>query len=280
MSELLIVGGLTIDHFADGRSGPGGSVLHAGLAAVQEGVAPTFLAVAGDEPEARDGLARLAALGELIHQPAPATTTYRHEEKAGRRVLVFEAATASIDPAVGRRAGIPRVALFAPIAGELSAAAVDELRRDLRPERSVLLIQGWLRRLEIGSPVLPLPLDAVATDLWATFAAADAIVVSTEDLAEAPENPFAQAAALRTRIGPGPILVLTLGAAGYLLDDPGTDRLVATMPRRVVEGVPTVGAGDTFGAALAIHLSRGEDATSAAEAATERVIRVLEARPS
>ncbi|MEO6294709.1 MAG: PfkB family carbohydrate kinase [Candidatus Limnocylindria bacterium] len=280
MSELLIVGGLTIDHFADGRSAPGGSVLHAGLAAVQEGVTPTFLAVAGDEPEAREGLARLAALGELIHQPAPATTTYRHEEKAGRRVLVFEAATASIDPAVGRRAAIPRVALFAPIAGELSAAAVDELRRDLRPERSVLLIQGWLRRLEIGSPVLPLPLDAVATDLWVTFAAADAIVVSTEDLAEAPENPFAQAAALRTRIGPGPILVLTLGAAGHLLDDPGTDRLVATMPRRVVEGVPTVGAGDIFGAALAIHLSRGEDATSAAEAATERVIRMLEARPS
>lgn len=280
MSELLIVGGLTIDHFADGRSAPGGSVLHAGLAAVQEGVTLTVLAVAGDEPEAREGLARLAALGELIHQPAPATTTYRHEEKAGRRVLVFEAATASIDPAVGRRAGIPRVALFAPIAGELSAAAVGEFRRDLRPELSVLLIQGWLRRLEIGSPVLPLPLDEVATDLWATSAAADAIVVSTEDLAEAPENPFAQAAALRTRIGPGPILVLTLGAAGYLLDDPGTDRLVATMPRRVVEGVPTVGAGDTFGAALAIHLSRGEDATSAAEAATERVIRVLEARPS
>jgi sugar/nucleoside kinase (ribokinase family) len=280
MSELLIVGGLTIDHFADGHSAPGGSVLHAGLAAVREGVAPTILAVAGDEPEARDGLARLAALGELLHQPAPATTTYRHEEKAGRRVLVFEAATATIDPAVGRRAGIPRVALFAPIAGELSAAAVDELRRDLGPERTVLLIQGWLRRLEIGSPVLPLPLDAVAADLWATFAAADAIVVSTEDLAEAPEDPFAQAAALRVRIGPGPVLVLTLGTEGYLLDDPETDRLVATMPRRVVQGVPTVGAGDTFGAALAVHLSRGEGAALAAEAATERVIQVLEARRS
>jgi sugar/nucleoside kinase (ribokinase family) len=50
------------------------------------------------------------------------------------------------------------------------------------------------------------------------------------------------------------------------------------MPRRVVEGVPMVGAGDTFGAALAIHLARGADAATAATAATERVIRVLEER--
>ena len=280
MSELLIVGGLTIDRFADGRSAPGGSVLHAGLAAVEEGAAVTFLTVAGDEPEAVEGLARLAELGTLIHQPAVSTTTYRHDESEGRRVLVYDATTPLIDPTLAGEIEPPRVALLAPIADELSAAGVDTLRAVLRPACTVLLIQGWLRRLDLGSPVHPLPLDSLSAELWATFSGADAIVVSTEDLAEAPEDPFAQAAALRARLGPGPVLVLTLGTEGYLLDDPAADRLVATMPRVVVEGVPTVGAGDTFGAALAVHLSRGDDVTAAARAATERVIRVLDARGS
>ena len=280
MSELLIVGGLTVDRFADGRSAPGGSVLHAGLAAVQEGAAVTFLTVAGDEPEALEGLARLAGLGTLIRQRAATTTTYRHGEKDGRRVLVYDSATSPIDPTRAGEIGPPQVALLAPIADELSAASVDTLRAELRPACTVLLIQGWLRRLEPGSPVHPLPLGSVAPELWATFSRADAIVVSTEDLAETPEDPFAQAAALRARLGPGPVLVLTLGPEGYLLDDPAADRLVATMPRRVVEGVPTVGAGDTFGAALAVHLSRGDDVTTAARSATERVIRVLDGRRS
>lgn len=280
MSELLIVGGLTIDHFANGRSAPGGSVLHAGLAAVQEWVVPTFLTVAGDEPEAREGLARLAALGDLVHQSATATTTYRHQEKAGRRVLVYEAATSPIDPAALHGLAAAEVALLAPIADELSAQAVHLLRRDLRPRYAVMLIQGWLRHLELGSAVHPLPLHEVPDELWDAFGAADAIVVSTEDLAEVPEDPFAQAIALRARVGQRPVLVLTLGTEGYVLDDPTTDRLVAMVPRRVVEGVPMVGAGDTFGAAFALHLARGENAATAAEAACERVIRVLEARRS
>ena len=53
----------------------------------------------------------------------------------------------------------------------------------------------------------------------------------------------------RARSGPHPLLVLTLGEQGYLLDDPAADQVVASVPRRVVEGVPMVGAGDTFGAA-------------------------------
>lgn len=278
MTELLIVGGLTVDRFADGSSAPGGSVLHAGLAAVGEGVRPTLLTVAGDEPEARNGLARLAGLGQLIHQPAPATITFGHQEKSGRRVLVYEAASATIDPAVAGDAGTPRVALLAPIADELPPTAVEALRGRLRPTCTVMLIQGWLRKLEIGSPVHPLSLDEVPSELWTAFATAQAIVVSTEDLAEAPEDPFAQAAALRHRLGPDPVLVLTLGAEGYLLDDPAADRLVATMPRRVIEGVPTVGSGDTFGAALAIQLSRGAEVAAAAAAGAERVIRMLEGR--
>ena len=280
MTELLIVGGLTVDRFANGTSAPGGSVLHAGLAAVEEGVRPTFLTVAGDEPEARTGLARLADMGRLFHQPSPTTVTYRHDESGPRRVLVFDAGSAPIDATTAKQVEAPGVALLAPIADELAPSVVDEMRAALRPRWTVMLIQGWLRRLVVGEPVHPLTLDAVSSAAWKTFGAADAVVVSTEDLAEAPEDPFAQAAALRERLGPGPVLVVTLGPQGYLLDDPSADRLVASVPRRVVEGVPMVGAGDTFGAALALHLARGDVPLAAADAATERVIRVLERRRS
>ena len=98
MTEVLIVGGLTVDRFVDGSLAPGGSVLHSGLAAASDGAALTMLTVAGDEPAARDGLARLASIGELVHQPAGSTTVYRHEERDGVRVLVLEARTDPIRP--------------------------------------------------------------------------------------------------------------------------------------------------------------------------------------
>jgi len=277
MNELLIVGGLTVDRFVDGTSAPGGSVLHSGRAAVAEGARPAILTVAGDEPEARDGLAQLREFADVIAQPSPSTTTYGHEEEAGRRVLVLEAVSAPMS-ATDTMPEPPPVALLGPIAAELPASTIAALETTVRARCTVMLIQGWLRHLVIGEPVRPLALDHVPDELWTAFGSADAIVVSTEDLAEAPEDPFTQAAAVRERIGAGPVLVLTLGAEGYLLDDPSTDRLIASVPRRVIEGVPMVGAGDTFGAALAIHLGRSNDPIRAADAATEAVIRMLEAR--
>ena len=83
---------------------------------------------------------------------------------------------------------------------------------------------------------------------------------------------------LHQGLGPGPLLVLTLGSEGYLLDDPTADRVDASVPRRVVEGVPMVGAGDTFGATLAVQLGAGATPAAAAVAATDAVIRMLEAR--
>jgi sugar/nucleoside kinase (ribokinase family) len=278
MPSLLIVGGLTVDRFADGSRAPGGSVLHAGLAAAAEGATITILTVAGGEPEARAGLDRLATLGSVMCRTASATTTYAHGEVDGLRVLTLEAASEPIDPAALDGRGPFDVALMAPIADELPASVVEALRRTARPRRTVFLIQGWLRRLVPGEPVRALSVDEVPEELWRIFGTADAVVVSTEDLVADPADPFTQAVAVRAHLGPRPILVLTLGADGYLLDDPATDRVVASVPRRVVLGVPAVGAGDTFGAALAIHLARGDDAATAAAAATDRVIAVLEAR--
>jgi len=276
MNDLLIVGGLTIDRFPDGTSAPGGSVIHAGRAAAADGARLTILTVAGDEPEAAIGLRQLAELGDLIHQRAPSTVTYGHSEVHGRRVLTLLAGAGPIAPPA--LVDPPDVALLAPIADELPAASLAALRDAARPRLTVLLIQGWLRRLAIGEPARPLALDEVPSTTWEAFAAADAIVVSTEDLAESPEDPFVEAAGVRGKIGPHPILVLTLGEQGYLLDDPASDHVVAFVPRRVVEGVPMVGAGDTFGANLAIQLGLGAAPADAAAAATDGVIRMLEGR--
>jgi sugar/nucleoside kinase (ribokinase family) len=277
MPSILIVGGLTIDRFADGRRAPGGSVIHAGLAAVADGAEVAALTVAGPEPEADEGRARLGALGTLHASAAPATTTYAHGEVDGRRTLVLEAAGDRVpgDPSV---VGRPDVVLFAPIADELTAGAVAAICEAADPGVTAFLIQGWLRHLAVGDVARPLRLDAVPDDVWRTFAAGDLVVVSNEDLAEAPDDPFALAAALRTRIGPRPVLVVTLGPEGYLLDDPRADRITATVPRRVVRGVPTVGAGDTFGVVMALRLAAGAPPTAAADAGTDAVIGLLESR--
>ncbi len=276
MTRLLIVGGLTIDRFADGTSGPGGAVIHAGRAAADDRVPLTILTVAGDEPEAADGLAQLAELGDLIHQRAPSTITYGHAEVDGRRQLTFLRGAAPIAPPT--LADPPDVALLAPIADELPASAIVAVRDAARPRVTVLLLQGWLRSLRIGKPVRPMGLDEIPAVTWEAFGAADAVVVSTEDLPDAPGDPSDSMARLRERLGSRPVIVLTLGEGGYLLDDPSADGVVRSAPGRVVEGVSTVGAGDTFGVALATRLAQGAEAAVAATAATDRVIRMLESR--
>jgi sugar/nucleoside kinase (ribokinase family) len=276
MTRLLIVGGLTIDRFADGSATPGGAVIHAGRAAADDGVPVTILTVAGDEAEAAEGLAQLAELGELIHQRAPSTITYGHAELDGRRELTFLAGAAPIAPPI--LADPPDVALLAPIADELPPAAIPAVRDAARPRLMVLLLQGWLRELRVGEPVRPVGLDDVPPATWEAFAGADAVVVSSEDLAEAPRDRFDMTARLRELLGPRPIIVLTLGSGGYVLDDPAADGMAASAPGHVVEGVSTVGAGDTFGVALAMELARGAGADLAASAATDRVIRMLESR--
>jgi sugar/nucleoside kinase (ribokinase family) len=276
--SLLIVGGLTIDRFADGTRAAGGSVLHAGLAAAAEGAQLTFLTVAGEEPEARAGLERLERYGRLLRQPSPATTTYRHEQSDGRRVLFYESAAEPIDVEAPDDLGRFDVVLIAPIADELPPGSIERIRTVTGTGLTVLLIQGWLRALRIGRPAEARRLSDLPAAVWAELGTADAVVVSSEDFAGEAPDPFAQAASLRRHLGPRPILLLTLATDGYLLDDPAADRVVASVPRTVVDGVPAVGAGDTFGAALAVHLARGDAPAAAAEAATERVIAVLESR--
>ncbi|MEX0625673.1 MAG: hypothetical protein WD402_03930 [Chloroflexota bacterium] len=238
--DLLVIGGLTVDRFADGSSAPGGSVLHIARAAVPRGLRVAVMTVAGPEPEARAGLDELRRVtARLDFSEAAATATFIHRDSPGGRRLRLERSGGPI-----RFAGIdshdtPSAILVAPIADEV---APDDLARlDDAPARGAIL-QGFLRSIAADGEVRPLPLSALSPRLIAQLSTFDLLVASREDLLGEAAEPSDQLAALRSCVGAGPQLVVTDGVHGVWME-----REHLPVPRRV-RGVPSVGAGDVFAA--------------------------------
>ena len=272
LHDLLIVGGLTVDHFGE-RSAAGGSVLHATRAAVHAGLRLAALTAAGSEPDALAGMAEIAASGRLLHQPAQTTIGFGHRETPAGRILTFESAGAPLSVSATQVDELrPAAVLFAPVAGEVGAATLTGSARSAwRPLRAAIL-QGWLRLLEAGKVVRPLALRALPPELIAALAELAVLVASREDLQADASHPQAQLAALRSAIGPGPTLVVTDGVEGAWFDaEEGMGHV--PVPFRV-DRVPTVGAGDAYAAILAVRLASGsvplrEAMADAAQAAAE-----------
>ena len=287
LADLLVVGGLTIDSFADGTSAPGGAVLHAGRAAAAAGLRTTVVTVAGPEPVAALGLAELGAFADLHVTDAPTTIRYRHRETDGARRLWLEADTTPIRLPAEPVQRLPTSAvLFAPVAREIPAPVL-QTWSNVRTRGAVL--QGWLRHGVLGEEVAPIAPDALTDDVVTTLASLDVLVASREDLKAAADTPVVQLKALRGRIGRGPLLVVTDGAEGVWIDMGNRPPHRVAAPSRV-EGVPTVGAGDAFAALFLAHLAgagptrpgqrpdtrRGRDA--AATYAMRAVAEMLESR--
>jgi sugar/nucleoside kinase (ribokinase family) len=200
----------------------------------------------------------------------PSSIQYEIWESGGHRrlTLLEEAADMPVsgDVIASFRAG---AVLLAPVAGELSAVTVIASRAS-----PVLVgaLQGWLRSLEPGKVVRPLPLASLPDDMLEALSHFDALVASEEDLAAMGADPIAQLVAVRRQVADRPLLVVTTGADGAWVDDAARGRHHLPAPRSV-EGVSTVGAGDTLAAMLAILLGVGHDgllaATDAVSAATE-----------
>jgi len=271
--DLLVIGGLTIDRFADGSAAPGGSVLHIARAAASRGVRVAILTVAGPEPEAQAALAELRQLVVDVEAgDADATATFSHHDTAQGRRLALERRGGRVAIAGSALLASADAVLVAPVAGEVSAAELTTLVSV--PVRAAIL-QGWLRSLDEGAEVRPLPLADLGSPAIAALSGFDLIVASREDLLAEARDPREQLHSLRRALGPGPALFVTDGTDGLWMDD-RTATLHLPVPRRVTTA-STVGAGDILAAFLAV----GDPAVAIeqrARVAMEVVAGILEER--
>jgi hypothetical protein len=239
--DLVLVGGLTVDTLPDGSSVAGGSVLHAARAAAGAGFRVGVVATAGPEPQVAEALAELRTRGLVEAQAVERSIGFEHRSVGGARQLRFLGGGAPL--AVAPVAVAARVALFAPVAGELDPELGGQ--RDVAERRGAIL-QGWLRRLVPGEAVTPLPLADIDAAAREALSAMDVLIASREDLAAVGHDPSAQLDALRAAFGPRPLLVVTDSVDGVWLD--AADRWQLPVARRI--DAPSVGAGDMFAALL------------------------------
>jgi sugar/nucleoside kinase (ribokinase family) len=253
--DLLVVGGLTVDRFADGSSAPGGSVLHIARAAAHRHLRIGVITAAGPEAEAAAGLdevARLTVQHEVASQSGTATFVHR-EQEGGRRLRLERDGGSVVLSASDRERFHTAAVLYAPVAGEIEADAL-RIWDESVPRGAIL--QGWLRASDAGGAVSNLTLAGLEESLREALGRLDLLVASSEDLRAEAATPDAQLTALRMAMGRTPVLVVTDGTDGLWIDHPGA-RPKKDRPWRahlaapvLVEGAPTVGAGDILAAFL------------------------------
>ena len=279
--DLLVIGALAIDRIASATV-PGGSVLYATEAAAAAGFRVAAATTCGAEATARAGLDRLAAAALTVKRHAsPVTTRFSHEHHDDRRVLTLEARADPIDPAgdaIGELVARdrPPAILAAPIEAEISGALAARLRSLAPATYAAASIQGWLRCASDTGRVEAVTLGAVDVTVRRALAGFDLVVASEEDLMADGVDAAARLNRLRAWTGPRPDLVVTMGAAGALLDCRGERHVVR--PPRVVRDVATVGAGDAFAAVLAAARGTGQPVLVAATSAAAMVTEILSAR--
>jgi sugar/nucleoside kinase (ribokinase family) len=270
--DLVVVGGLTVDHFTDGSVAPGGAVLHIARALTGRDLRVGIVTTVGPEPEAAAGLAELRDLAALVEASAgTASITFLHRETAAGRELLLERRGGQV-PALPARPA--RTVLFAPVADEIPASSVAAGRGAVRGA----VLQGWLRSVDEGEPVTSQPITTMAPDLLEALGALDLVIGSREDLRADGRDALSQLQVLRATLGDRPLLVVTDGAHGAWLDDGSGPRRLPL--RDGVEGVSTIGAGDMFAAFMLLALagSAAADPAAAAHSAMDAVAAVLRSR--
>jgi sugar/nucleoside kinase (ribokinase family) len=272
--DLLVVGGLTVDRFADGTSAPGGAVLHIARALVPRAVRVGIVTTAGRELEAEAGLAELRALASTVDaSTGQSSITFGHLETAAGRELVLERRGGQV-PNPGATSA--RAILFAPVSDEIPTSLLAAGRGAARGA----VLQGWLRSTAEGEPVRAHPLARLDGALVNALGGLDLVIGSSEDLRGDGPDPLGQLQALRARLGDRALLVVTDGAHGPWLDDGSGPRHLPLSAQ--IEGVSTIGAGDMFAAfmLLAVAGTGGADPEGAARSAMVQVADVLRSRQS
>ena len=281
--DLVVIGGLTIDRFADGSSAAGGSVLHIARAANRRGVRLGISTAAGPEPVAAAGLDELRRLAHRVEVGAGRTTaTFRHQETAGGRRLWLEGRGSAVAP-LEATAGDPAAmaVLYAPVADEVGADAIHANGDQVHGA----ILQGWLRATADGDEVTQVSLASLDDGLRRALATLDVLVASREDLTADGIAPSDQLTALRQALGQRPVLVVTDSVDGLWLDVPESEHQTGVrehlpVPWRV-EDVATVGAGDILAAFLLLRAKEPpRDWRQHASAAMQVVAEELDGRRS
>ena len=248
-------------------------MLHSGVAAVAEGADSAILTVAGDEPEARAGLGRLErARRRCICQPSRRPRPIGTQEADGRRVLRLRGAQrAPIDPPALARlprptsCSSPRSPTSCPRrpSHRLRDAAADAADRPAHP--------GLAAQLGSASPSARCAWTRSRRHLGGLRGRGCGRRLERGLRTDTPTTRSPSRPRLRERIGPRPLLVLTLATGGYLLDDPGgrsrdRERPAQRRRRACRWSVPATRSARRWPSQLA----RGADADRPRSAATER----------
>jgi sugar/nucleoside kinase (ribokinase family) len=281
--DLLVVGGMTIDHLSDGTSAVGGSAIHIARAAGPRGIRIGIVTACGAEVEARTGLDELRGLASLVESKThEQTTSFRYREGPIGRRLWLEHLGGPVELDATAFTRIPTQAiLYAPVADEIPLDALAVWPESAWEHGAIL--QGWLRSTDEGVEVRPLPLRALRPRLIESLSQFNLLVASREDLLAESEAPFDQLTALRRVFGPGPSLILTDGVDGIWLDVHSTYRHWGLrrhlpVPWRV-EVASAVGAGDILAAFLTVRPDETPTSNELwAQSAMRVVAEVLEAR--
>jgi len=268
--DLLIVGGLTIDVLADSVESAGGAARYATEGALAADLRVALHTVAGEEPVVRAALDGLAAQADVIRQPAPSSIRFEHHGTDDARRLRLRGVTDPMRVSEPDRLPVAAAVLFAPVAGEVAADAVQAVRAPFRAAG----LQGWLRRPDPEGWVMTRPLAELEPGLAGALRGLDLLIASREDVA-ALDGPAALAQ-LRAWAGPRPQLVVTAGTEGAWVDD-GVGP-ASHVRAEVVEGRHTIGAGDAFAAVLVARRGAGRALRQAAEDAASATATYLATR--
>ncbi len=243
----MVVGEALVDvvHTADGETGehPGGSAANVAVALARLGRGVRFATSYADDAHGRLIGEHLSASGvelaldpHVVERTSTAAATIGADGAASYEFdLDWRLGEVPLSPAP---AAVHVCSLGAVV--EPGASAVLELVEQLR-EQATTTYDVNVRAAVTGTG------SEVVERVERVVALADLVKVSDEDLTELwPTLPVEQAAARLLSMGPAAV-VLTRGAEGATWID--HQREVAVAPRRVVVA-DTIGAGDTFAAAL------------------------------
>lgn len=246
MFDYLVIGHVTRDRRPAGGVTGGGTAAYAALTARALGGRVGVVTSTGEDLHPADVLPGI----EILHIPAPVTTTFENRYTSTGRVQMIRHVAAPLIPAVipstWRQTAIVHIG---PVAQECDPELIA-----LFPDAFVgLTPQGWMRGWDRQGTIHPVPWEHA--ERWLPHT--DAVVLSEEDVRADP-------LCITRWAGHVPALAVTRGAEGCTVYGDGAPTEMPGFPAGEVD--PT-GAGDVFAAAFFHGLQRGWSAVQAARRA-------------